>query len=108
MRWMMLWESDPQGMRELIRIELKELSPIPEGIKFLPDMEFVTPGGLWITFVEADRPEPLFVWAHSFLHLFKNVRVEPALTFDEWVKLCPAIEERARPMIEEAKRMKQE
>lgn len=108
MRWMMLWETAPEGMKELIRLELKDLSPIPEGVKFLPGMEFVTAGGLWVTIVEADRPEPLFVWAQSFLHLFKNVRVEPVLTFEEWIKLCPAIEKRAKPQIEEAKRLKQE
>jgi len=108
MRWMMLWQTDPHGMRELIRLELKKLTPIPEGVKFLPEMEFVTQGGLWITFVEAERAEPLFVWAHSFLHLFTNVRIEPVLTFQEWIKLCPAIEERARPQIEEAKRISRE
>lgn len=104
MRFMMIWETDPQRMLELIRIETKDRSPIPKGIKFVPSLEWVTPGGLWITVVEADDPEPLFVWAQSMLHLFKDVRVEPILTFDEWLKTCPAIEERAKPMVEEEKR----
>ncbi len=106
MRWMILWEIAPERMEEFIRIELKDLSPIPEGVTWLPNMEFLTPTGLMVTFVEADRPEPLFIWAHSFLRIFKSVRVEPALTFEEWFKLVPAIEARAKPQIEEANRDK--
>ena len=108
MRWMIVWDTAPEGMREFIRLEMKGLTPIPKGVKFFPELEFYAPSGLCVTIVEADRPEPLFVWIHTFQHLYRSVRVEPALTFTEWVKLLPEIEARAKPQAEEAKRLREE
>ena len=76
MLFLILWETHPEKLMEVIKLAKEGKLSTPKGVKTIE--EYGTPEGLYVEIVETESEEALYKYVISLLPYHRNVEVKLA------------------------------